>query len=55
MKTETGLVVSALLLERLYPTNLRASKEDWATLSIVYHKTCPRWNYTTTPARRVNA
>lgn len=44
--TKTGLHVSAILLGRPYPTKLRASKEEWEMLSIIYDTICPKWNYT---------
>jgi hypothetical protein len=50
-KTRTGLRVSAILLDRIYLTKLKASEEDWMSLNIVYHKICPKWNYTIKPKR----
>lgn len=52
-KTETGLRVSAILLDRIYSTKLRASKEEWKTLNITRHATCPKWNYTIKPKRHL--
>lgn len=51
--TETGLRVSAILLDRIYPTKLRASKEEWMALNIFHHATCPMWNYTIKSNRHI--
>lgn len=47
--TATGLDVRAERLERLYPTGLRVSPEEMATLNLTAHDVCPSWNYTITP------
>ncbi len=47
--TATGLDVRAERLERLYPTGLRVSPEEMATLNLTAHDVCPSWNYTISP------
>ena len=47
--TATGLDVRAERLERLYPTGLRVSPEEMATLNLTAHDVCPSWNYTIQP------
>lgn len=45
-KTETGLCVRARLNRKTYPTKVKVSDEQMASLRLERHKICPRWNYT---------
>jgi hypothetical protein len=47
--TETGLEVTATWWERQYIKGIKVSDAEMAKLSIEYHDTCPRWNYTIKP------
>ncbi len=47
--TATGLDVQTERLERIYPTGLRVSDEEMATLNLTAHAVCPPWNYTLQP------
>jgi hypothetical protein len=47
--TETGLSVKAFLVDQLYATGIRISKQVMQTLQIELHEVCPRWNYTIKP------
>ena len=48
-KTNTGLKVNAVLVEKNYQKGLAASKEDLSRLNIERHKLNPQWNYTIYP------
>jgi hypothetical protein len=48
-KTETGLRVRARLNRQTYPTKVKVSGEQMASLHLERHKICPRWNYTIKP------
>jgi hypothetical protein len=48
-KTKTGLAVAAHLIHTNYTTGEKISDEQMATLNIVFHETCPQWNYTIYP------
>lgn len=50
--TQTGLSVAAELLPGIFPTGLKASKEEIHALSIRRHSMCPSWNYMLTPRGR---
>ncbi len=47
--TTTGLQVEATLLRQKFPTGVRVSDAEMATLTIEQHRTCPAWNYTIHP------
>lgn len=47
--TQTGLEVSAHLLEGLFETGKKVSDAVMKTLNITRHTICPRWNYTIRP------
>jgi hypothetical protein len=49
--TSTGLRVTAELMPGAYPRHLTASQEEWESLHIKRHKTCPKWNYTLAPSK----
>ena len=49
-KTNTGLSVTATLDRRHYPTGLKVTAADMATIQIKPHRTLPKWNYTLRPA-----
>ncbi len=48
-KTNTGLKVNAVLVEKNYQKGLAASQEDLSRLNIERHKINPQWNYTIYP------
>jgi DDE family transposase len=48
-KTNTGLRVNAVLVEKLYEKGLKASKMDLEKLNIERHEVNPLWNYTLHP------
>jgi hypothetical protein len=43
--TEAGLRVKACQLKGKYPTKVKVSDEQMATLSLTPRKICPQWNY----------
>lgn len=47
--TETGLEVTATILEGDYPTGVKISKREMKQLSIEPDTICPQWNYTVRP------
>jgi hypothetical protein len=47
--TSTGLQVSATVDSRTYPTKVKVSKAQMASLNLQRHKVCPQWNYTIRP------
>jgi hypothetical protein len=47
--TQSGLVVHAHLVERLYQTGVTIAKAIMNTLNIHSHHVCPQWNYTIVP------
>jgi len=47
--TQTGLRVSAHLLEGLFTTGRKVSDAVMKTLNMTRHAVCPRWNYTIRP------
>jgi hypothetical protein len=47
--TQTGLRVSAHLLEGLFTTGKKVSDAVMKTLNMTRHAICPRWNYTIRP------
>jgi Rhodopirellula transposase DDE domain len=51
-ETETGLRVKAVLVAGTYQTGVKVSKQEWETVRLHRHKTCPSWNYTISPHRR---
>jgi hypothetical protein len=48
-KTNTGLRVSAVLVDKQYQKGLSASEEDLSILNIERHEVNPLWNYTLYP------
>lgn len=48
-KTETGLRVSAYLMDKEYKTGEKITDEQMAKLPIIRHETFPQWNYTLVP------
>ena len=48
-KTDTGLTVDAVLVEKQYEKGIKASDEQLNTLNIKHHKINPSWNYTIYP------
>ena len=47
--TETGLTVSAALLDGEYPTGAKISDDQMEQLNLHPHEVCPKWNYTIQP------
>lgn len=47
--TATGLLVSAAVDPRTYPTKVKVSDAEMAGLNLRRHKVCPQWNYTIRP------
>ena len=48
-KTNTGLKVNAILVDKQYEKGLKATKMDLENLNIKRHKINPSWNYTLRP------
>lgn len=48
-KTEKGLKVNAMLVDKKYIKGIKASKSDLEKLNIDYHEINPAWNYTILP------
>jgi hypothetical protein len=44
-----GQAVQACLLEKHYRTGMKVSSQEFATIRLRRHKTCPAWNYTIKP------
>jgi hypothetical protein len=53
--TAGGLVVSAGVDTRKYPTKVKVSDEDMEGLNLQRHEVCPQWNYTIKPRYMVTA
>jgi hypothetical protein len=47
--TKTGLTLSAVPLDGVYPLGQRITKAEMAALNLDLHAVCPRWNYTLRP------
>jgi hypothetical protein len=47
--TQTGLRVSASLVEKIYDKGVKVAKEVIDSLNFERHVTCPNWNYTIRP------
>lgn len=47
--TDTGLLVKATLVDKVYHKGIQVAKSAMHALSIEIHDTCPRWNYTIKP------
>lgn len=47
--TQTGLKVSAFLVEKVYDKGVKVAKEVMESLNFERHVTCPNWNYTIRP------
>lgn len=43
--TETGLQVKAAIVRGVYPTQVKVSAQEMASLNITRRKLCPQWNY----------
>ncbi len=52
--TTTGLTVKASLLKGNYPTKVKVSDEQMATLKLTRRKICPQWNYIVHPRESVS-
>jgi len=52
--TETGLCVTATLVEGHFPGKLKVPVQDWKSMNITFHGTCPKWNYTLAPRKNKN-
>ena len=50
--TATGLTVTAVHLERIYPSGVKVSKADFKAIQLTRHEVCPQWNYTIHPRRQ---
>lgn len=48
-KTDTGLEVQAVLIDKKYPKGLKPSEDDLKNLNIKHHEINPLWNYTISP------
>ena len=48
-KTEKGLKVEAMLVDKKYIKGIKASISDLKKLNIDYHEINPSWNYTISP------
>ena len=48
-KTETGLMVRAVLVTQKYETGIKVSDEVMDGLNLEHHHVCPQWNYTIRP------
>lgn len=49
-KTEAGLKVNAVLVDKRYKKGIKASNEDLKNLKLRPHKVNPSWNYTLSPS-----
>jgi len=47
--TQTGLQVSAFLVEKVYSKGIKVAREVMESLNFERHVTCPDWNYTIHP------
>jgi DDE family transposase len=47
--TVGGQAVHACLMEKHYPTGVKVSNQEFATIRLQRHQTCPSWNYTIKP------
>lgn len=47
--TNTGLTVKATQLKGLYPTKVKVSDQQMATINLTRRKICPQWNYSILP------
>ena len=50
-KTETGLQVRAVRIQKTYEKGIKVSDKEMKTLVIEKHATCPNWNYTIRPRK----
>jgi hypothetical protein len=50
-----GQPVQACLLKKQYRTGVKVSRQDFATIRLRRHKTCPSWNYTIKPRTKLHA
>ena len=51
MATASGLLVTAAVDERIYPTRVRVTDAEMNELRLRPHDICPQWNYTISPRR----
>ena len=51
--TATGLKVTATHFDRIYPTGLKVSKDEFKALQLTRHNVCPQWNYTISPRPKI--
>lgn len=47
--TQTGLVVSAFLVEKIYAKGIKIADDVMESLNLERHAICPNWNYTIRP------
>ena len=52
--SNTGLKVYAALIKRIYPTQVKVSDQDMASLNILKRSICPHWNYMIKPRSRLD-
>lgn len=50
--TATGLTVTAVHFDRIYPRGVKVSKADFKAIQLTRHEVCPQWNYTIHPRRQ---
>jgi hypothetical protein len=43
--TNTGLIVKAAQLKGHYPTKVKVSDAEMATMNLTHRRICPQWNY----------
>jgi transposase len=48
-KTDKGLKVDAVLIEKTYQIGLKVSDKEMSELNIEHYEVCPTWNYTIKP------
>ena len=48
-KTEAGLIVKALLIDRVYETGIKVSAREIKALNLQRRRVCPNWNYILKP------
>jgi hypothetical protein len=52
--TSTGLKVKAHLDDTTYRKGQKVSREEMERLNVKHHETCPEWNYTIRPRKRLD-
>ena len=48
-KTQAGLIVKALLIDRVYKTGIKVSDQEMKALNLQRRRVCPNWNYLLKP------